>query len=265
LTTGDYNPDQPFDCSVADYLVDRLENRHHEVAWYLASKNIDWSQIIPAAEGIADVMIRCAEDIDAEEALGRLIEMLGPDDPENKGDPNGLFYLAIMEALEESLAQRVIRLLPRAQKRLLDLLGISKEIGASTRARDFLIRVSRSYLLSFDPECVVMCRSALEAQFDAEISNDDCIRVLKKSPKASDNSQPPFNLYDKITVARELGRITPEIGSFAHEVRKAANAVVHQKPVVRCDTTTIVKYTVAVMTRLGNYQKDAGNGTGKGK
>ena len=260
MTTGEYNPDRPLDYSVADYLLSRLKSRQDEVAWYLHSKEVDWSEITRSAERIADAIMKCAEDIGGKGAFASLIDVLDAEEPDKKGNSNKLFYLVVMEALEEALAQRVIEAVGCARKRIIDLLSTSKEEGAIKRARDFLRRVSRTYLLGFDTECIVMCRSALEAQFDAEISNDDCIPVPSRPLNASDKGQPLFDLHNKIKVAAKLGRITPEIESFAHKVRKAANAVVHQKPAPPCDAITIVKYTVAVIMALGNYRKDTGKG-----
>ncbi len=254
MKTNEYDPDRPLDYSVADYLLSRLKSRQDEVAWYLDLnfKELDWSEITQSAKRIADAIMKYAEDVVGQETFAKLIDVLDVEEPDKKGNSDEVRYLVVMEALEETLSKRAIEAVAHARERIINLLQASKKVGISARARDFLHRVSRSYLFGFDPECIVMCRSALEAQFDAEISNDDCICVLKKPLNASDKGQPFFDLYDKIEVAGKLGRITPNIKSFAHKVRKAANVVVHQKPATPYEAITIVKYTVAVIMALGN-------------
>lgn len=252
MIANEYNPDQPLDYSVSDYLLSRLKSRQSEVAWYLHFRELDWSEIIQSAERIADAIMKCAEDIGGQEAFVSLIDILEAEEPDKNGNAHEIFSLVAMEAIEESLAQHVIGALAFARKRIINLLSTSKEMVASARARDFLRRVSRTYLLGFDAECIVMCRSALEAQFDAEISNDDCITVLRRQLNVSDRDQPLFNLCEKINVAAKLGKITQQIKSLAHEVRDTANTVVHEKPAPPCDATKILKKTVAVITALGN-------------
>lgn len=255
MKADEYNPDRPLDYSVIDYLLNRIEERRNEIAWYLDFKGIDWDQVICAADKIADAIMKCVEDIGADSTFAKLIEVLDDEEPKISDGVEKIRYVVLMEAIEEALARRVIEALVCAKERIIKLLQISKKVEGSVRVRDFLSRVSRTYLLGFDPECIVMCRGALEAQFDAEISNDDCICKLKRTVNAS-HEKPTFDLRKKIEVALTLGKITPDIGNSAHKVRKAGNKVVHRSPASDCDATTILKHTVAVIKALGNYRKN---------
>lgn len=60
-------------------------------------------------------------------------------------------------------AEAVDELLPRAEQRLVQLVALIASRPLSQRAASYLDRATRLYLWGFDPECLIMCRSALEA------------------------------------------------------------------------------------------------------
>lgn len=129
-----------------------------------------------------------------------------------------------------SIADQAMEMLKSAEgQRLTDVRQLSlltRGFGPSPRTRRFLFRVTQCYLYGFDVECLAMCRGALEAELEAEISTDDCITHL--GSRGRRREQPSYSLIDRIAVARALGRFTPEQEELAHRVRKEGNEAVHR-------------------------------------
>lgn len=84
-------------------------------------------------------------------------------------------------ALQVSLVQHLLPSFDRVAKRCWELGFLAKQHDSSEGARRFLRRVSRCYLLDLVPECLVMCRAALE---NAVIAKLDALPDGQHIPKA---------------------------------------------------------------------------------
>jgi hypothetical protein len=65
----------------------------------------------------------------------------------------------------------VHRMLPTAEERAPHLVGLVGAVDLSPRAAAYLDRATRLYLWGFDPECVIMCRSVLEAALETALQH----------------------------------------------------------------------------------------------
>ncbi len=93
------------------------------------------------------------------------------------------------------------------------LVQVAETMEPTPRTAAFLRSVSRCYLAGFDSECIVMCRSVLDAAFDAEIPRDEC----------GDD----YSLASKMDVACRSRRISYEAAKAAQrrsDVRACAAA-----------------------------------------
>ena len=144
------------------------------------------------------------------------------------------------------MAREMVEALSLAeQDRIHDLQGVLGRIRTTGKTEKFLERVSRCFLFGFDLECLVMCRSVLESELEANISTDDCIAQLGLARRARGEAEPLFDMGSRIIVARRLRRFSDEQADLAHDVRKKGNQAVHQmhwrgkKEVLRTIANTI--------------------------
>lgn len=160
-----------------------------------------------------------AEEIDETEMVQRLIDL-----PQ------------VRDRLTISLAYTAVdELLPRAQKRAGNLVALMAARELSPRAAAFLDRATTSYLWGFDPECLVMCRSVLEAAFTTRLEESEVI----------DSDVPPPGLEVLIRLAGE-NQLLPGFQKGgrrgwsarrgtplwrAERIRWSANRIVHDQPV----------------------------------
>lgn len=131
----------------------------------------------------------------------------------------------------------VMGMLDLARERFHDLLLLLEDRNPGRDARRFLLRVSRCYLFGFDTECVVMCRAALDREFDGIVSDDDHVSEWWKwyatTPEARRywDSKPPYRqLWAKIEAALYAGMIDESEHDAADFVRDRGNEAVHRRP-----------------------------------
>ncbi len=147
-------------------------------------------------------------------------------------------------------------MLSTARERFLDLLFLLRDREPSCRAKDFLQRVARCYLFGFDAECVVMCRAALDREFDEKVVDDDQVSDwwawYKDTPdgKKYRGKKPPYGkLWAKIQAAEHAKMIEQADREAADKVRKRGNDAVHKKP-DKGDALDAVQKTVQVLDAL---------------
>jgi len=161
-----------------------------------------------------------------------------------------------LELLDEhvciTFGWEAMSMLHSCRDRFWNLLELVKPLAPSDRSRAFLRRVARCYLFGFDAECIVMCRSALEREFEAVVSNCDCIDVLGMPAYRDSSGKPLFSLCARIHVAKNKNRITPTVLDLAHSVRKAGRDAVHKLPKVKRDAKELIADTIAVLDALAD-------------
>ena len=78
-------------------------------------------------------------------------------------------------ALQSRLAYHMMPSYEEAARRCWDLAELVRRVEPAPAAKAFLIRVTRCYLLDFVPECLVMCRGALENALNARYAREDIL------------------------------------------------------------------------------------------
>lgn len=162
---------------------------------------------------------------------------------------------AVSEEIEYLLGCEVVQIAKGTAERMWKLLLLAHRLDPGWESAAFLKRVSRCYLFGFDPECVVMCRSTLDAHFNAKIPDNVCARELEVEDSPRRNGPSVFRLCDRIAVAKMTDRISPETAEKADQVRGAGNAVVHHWPEVPKafgDCLNVISTTVAVIRELSD-------------
>jgi len=97
----------------------------------------------------------------------------------------------------------------------------------------------------------VMCRAVLDAEFQANISPDDCIQALGDDDrKVSQNGLPLYTLGERISVAEKIGRIDYATKEKAYKVVRCGNQIVHRTPDTQHDAYEIIVDTLAVIDAL---------------
>jgi hypothetical protein len=166
----------------------------------------------------------------------------GPDLPRDSR------WLYLLTATDARVAEDVVGLARSAQSRFQDLFILMQRTRLSAPATRFLRRVSRCYLYGFDVECAIMCRSALDAEFQAEIPSDDCL--ANGSRRTTRDGEPAFNLCERINAAGQTGRLDAESVEMAHEIRLQTNQLIHRNPRPPENLGGIVAKTIRVISAL---------------
>jgi hypothetical protein len=249
--------DPPYQSSISRALDDALDNhrdareRYREGLWDALGD--DGKRILKTIEATAQTLIEGAGSLSiAVPAFEVLRELRSAD----KGEPATLIP-ALLEQMEYLLGLQVIGMIDRAENRILDLLILAAAFQPSRRGRSFLRRVSRCYLFGFDVECVVMCRSVLDAEFAFHVPADKCLQTfpqLRRKRKPG-SKQPLVDLWHRIETAKELRWIDLATASKAHKTRKDGNEIVHSSPALRVNALSYISDTLAVIRELGDKER----------
>jgi len=152
--------------------------------------------------------------------------------------------LLISKVLIDQVARREISKFTGIAQAITELALLETPESTSPRGRKFLSRIARTFISGLHAECIVMCRSAMEAELEAEISGDECISVLGRRMQAN------FNLIDRIAVASNLHRISERGRELADFVRRTANSAVHRDPESSTDIKDVIAATLRVLWEL---------------
>jgi len=140
------------------------------------------------------------------------------------------------EVVDSGLVIRTNRLLQ------LSRLLVSGTPSASTTR--FLQRVSRCYVWGFHPECVILCRGAIDTAFAEAVGDDLCNK----------HSLPParygHTLANRIKAAERESLIDQAIRSAAFRVNAVATKAAHQDPRGDIDVLRIIQDTRDVVEHL---------------
>jgi hypothetical protein len=151
---------------------------------------------------------------------------------------------AVWEQLAIHLAYQTARMPDDAATRLLRLARyvISAKPGKATV--QFLRRVSRCYVWGFDPECIVLCRGAIDTAFRDAVTDEACLKYEQPAAKYG------FTLAQRIQTALRRGMITLEAEKAARYVNARATKTVHDDPGVTKDVLGTIQYTLLVLQQL---------------
>lgn len=131
-----------------------------------------------------------------------------------------------------------------AEERISELLSLLALRSLSERTRAYLDRATRLYLWGFDPECVIMCHSVLEAALDERVPDEVVWShgITKRGRSCSS--------YHRIQAASAAGVFDAQDRDMAHELRQARNDTVHSAPQISLDAQTAVSRLAKLLDKL---------------
>lgn len=131
-----------------------------------------------------------------------------------------------------------------AEKRMPELLSLLTQWNLSQRSLAYLDRATRLYLWGFDPECVVMCHSVLEAALEERLP-DEVVwsHGIKKEGRSYTASQ-------RINAAAAEGLLDDHQRQLCHELREARNATVHRAPQLSLSAQSAIENLATVLRAL---------------
>ncbi|HUO09605.1 MAG TPA: hypothetical protein VM008_14945 [Phycisphaerae bacterium] len=223
------------------------EEREAHYAKWIAQHSDEYRERLKEAESISRAIFGDIEKLGSPTVTPFVEHLAKARQHAGSGDDHAVSS-AIFGALQVQIGHKVISACCEADgDRLVHLLLLMKRCEASHKTTRFLRCVSRCYLFGFEAECIAMCRAAIDAQFQAEISNDDCISVLGQRKLTGNQT---FDLSDRVAVAVKMGRITEEIRDKATLVRKNGNDVLHMMPSTPRPAFNVISDTLAVIDAL---------------
>lgn len=204
-------------------------------------------QELQRVKRFAGYFLECANRIwksnKPEEEKIKLISELAkehPPDPEDEESPLKMVW----ERLSIDLAWEAIDRIKQGPQRILDLYLLALGTRPSPRVQQFLTRLGRCYSWGFEPECVMLCRSVIDAAFGDTVDNAMCEKHPRESGKIG------FTLADKIRAAYEEGLIDRRTQKAAERIRLRGNQAVHRQPDLTKDVLGTVRDTLAVLEKL---------------
>jgi len=206
-------------------LEQELEQVHKFPEYFIAALNH-----IMAGEG--------SPEDKKKQVLGLLAEQ--PPAPENEDSPLRLVW----ERLSIDFAWELIPSTQTAVNRTLQLYGIVLGQRPSRGTQAFLFRLGRCYVWGFDNECVIICRSVLDAGFHDVVGDEICLK--HREPKDKN----PFSLQNRIKAAWKEGITDGTTRKKADAVRIRGNKAVHQQPGVTKKVWETICYTLSVLNQL---------------
>jgi len=136
-------------------------------------------------------------------------------------------FLYLWEHLEEYLAGESIDNWERAASNMLGFFALflkCENVELSEPVSVFMKLVIRNYVWGFEPECVILCRSAMEAAFRKMVT----LEMLEHHLGSRANRD--YTLIDAICTAKKEGMINEELVEKAHAIRLRANKAIHYDP-----------------------------------
>lgn len=152
--------------------------------------------------------------------------------------------------LELEIARRFTLRTDIMAKRCLDLSRLALKVAPGPRARRFLGRVGRSYILGLNPEAIVMCRAALE---QAVVERFE--RARKPLPPVTEKEKSAMRV--RLRRAEELKWITTRQREDAWKVWLRGNKAIHNDPHLTTDAKGTIAMTMAILDALHSDQPAA--------
>lgn len=188
-------------------------------------------------------------DPDAHDRLQPIIERVVDEWKDSQVDPAQVAKaaLALMPArdrLKIALGWEATEgLLATAEERLPALLKLIAGRSLGERARAYLNRATRLFLWGFDPECVVMCHSVLEAALSSQFGPDRMENLGFERKRD----------YRAVELERAAGRANlfeEENMATARVLRRARNDIVHGHPDITMGAEEAINAVASLLDQL---------------
>lgn len=198
-------------------------------------------------DGLRDMWIEQAKThgLDIGEIMSMLKRMSNwHDDNEERPDDDShlkiLWERLIIDLARDAIENKLIK----GTNRLLRLVDLFMQEKPQGQTVDFLRRISRCYIWGFDPECVILCRSALDTAFKDKIHDKICKKYRRPAARYG------YTLAQRINAAEKENMISSDRAKKARAVNGVATETVHDQPDITRDSLKFVKMTLAVIQQL---------------
>ena len=128
--------------------------------------------------------------------------------------------------------------------RMLELSQLLVAANPPDPTLNYLHRISACFIWGFDPECIILCRSALDTAFRDKVSEEICEQVFGTAEERH------FGLLDRIRAAHRTQMISDDTRQIAWRVKDRADKAVHYDPDATRDVLGTVRDTVKVLKAL---------------
>jgi hypothetical protein len=239
---------EAFDNAIANSRDSRIEDFY--------GTDLDASGIMDRSEHLARVIFHGAEDLVSDQSVARAQEELESLFAAPLTAEKELLVPHVYRVIDEQIGHAIVAMQASAESRFVKLVLLGTKALVDSRTADYLRRVSQCYLVGLDEQCVIMCRSALEAAFLESVPDRVCEEVpeMRKTPRAG-RDRPEYSLDDRIRAASAKGIGDDGTLKMARFVKNVANDLVHPEREMRrkLDDNTmdmIVMETIKVIRAL---------------
>jgi hypothetical protein len=128
--------------------------------------------------------------------------------------------------------------------RMIELAQLIVDANPPRRTLDYLRRISACFIWGFDPECIILCRSALDTAFREKVSDEICEEVFHATEERD------FGLKTRILAAHRKGMISDGLRDTAVRIKDRGDKAVHYDPDATREVLGTVRDTVKVLKAL---------------
>jgi hypothetical protein len=240
---------EAFDNAIANSRDSRIEDFY--------GTDLDTSEIMDRSEHLAGVILDGVKDVVSDESVARAQEEFESLFSDPSTAEKRLLLEHVFCVIDERIGHEIVSMQASAEYRFKKLVLIGKKALTDLCTTEYLHRVSQCYLFGFDEQCVIMCRSALEAAFLQSVPDHVCEEV----PEVRDRHRPGnygavYYLSDRMDAAGAKGIANARTLKLARSVNEVANRLIHPNRSRReLDDETmdmIVMKTIQVVQELAN-------------
>ena len=217
----------------------------------LNSEDLDTESILQLAEFQAGLLFNGIKDVVSTQSVRRMKNTLSHIVADTDSNERLSTSLAAMEVLDELAGSYVVEMQATAEERMLKVMVLAQEHLVGYPASHFLRMVSQAFMFGRDEECVILCRSVLEAVFQDAVSD----RLCDEHPREKNIGRRNYGLADRLHAAAAAGLISSPAHPLAKKVKNRANDVLHSgrshKPQIsESEAWELLKATVMIVTHL---------------
>jgi len=176
----------------------------------------------------------------------RMLELLHQR-PSDAQEDNSSLRL-VWERLHIKVAWDAVSKIKEGADKMLKLYRLVLKDSPSKATQSFLSRLSRCYVWGFDPECIILCRSIIDAAFRDSIDDEIC----KRQGQYSTNSKGEyyFTLSNRIKAAFKEGIIDRRAKDMAFRIKERGDKAVHYQPDITKQVWETIYDTVVVLEKI---------------
>ncbi len=250
-TYNDGRLSEAFYNAVANSRDSRIEN--------LSGMELDVSEIMDRSKRLARAILNGANDLVSDSSVARAqeeIESMFSDKATTEN--NEVLATHVGQVIDEQMGYSIVSMQASAESRFIKLVLLGQKVLIDKQTSEYLRHVTFCYLIGLDEQCIIMCRSALEAAFLQAIPDFMCEEVPEVRKKPLPNKEKPeYSLNDRIKTASAKNITTEYILKLARFVKNIANDLIHpnrkmQRELDEKVMDMIVKETVEVISALSD-------------